>query len=112
MQKQIQEIREKLNLSDDEISEKFEITKSSWYDIETGVSEVPVKLFKKLLHLGISAGWLLSGNGEMFVLEEQEAVNDDKIITDEFKIELIKLKLKEIDRERTLLENTLKDLEK
>jgi len=110
MKNQIKEIRDRLNLSDSEIENKLEITKNSWIDIESGVSEVPVKLFKKLLHLGISVGWLISGNGEMFAFEEQEAINDDNFVTDNFKIGLIEMRLKEIENEKIILNKTLSEL--
>jgi len=104
-------IREKYQLSPTELEHKFNLPTNSWVDFESGVSEVPFKIFKKLLHLGISVGWLFSGNGAMFALEEEEALNEDSIVPDNVKINMLKNRIKEIDNEKSFLLKTLDDIQ-
>lgn len=110
MKEQIKAIRDKLKLSPKEIETKFELPENSWIDLESGVSEVPVKLLKKFIHIGFSLGWLISGNGQMFIIEEEEAVNEDKIISDDFRKKQIEKRLEEIEIERKFLLEKLKEL--
>ncbi len=110
MKNRFEEIRLKLNLSNSEIEEKFELPENSWIDIESGVSEIPVKIIKRLLHLGVSVGWFFSGNGAMFVIEEQEALEGENIISDSVKRKQIQTRLKEIEDEKKLLKKILSEL--
>ena len=110
MDSQIKLIRDKFKLSTADIEKKLELPENSWTDLESGVAEVPVKLFKKFIHLGISLGWLVSGNGAMFILEEEEATHDDSIVNDSYKKIAIQKRLEEIEEEKKILLSSLENL--
>ena len=62
----MKEWRESQNLYQSDICKRIGITQGQWSDIERGRSKLSFKILLLLVeHYGLSADWILTGQGEM-----------------------------------------------
>jgi phage repressor protein C with HTH and peptisase S24 domain len=74
----LKEIREYFNESQNKFSGRFDINQSTYSRYEKG-RPIPDELKLQLLQLGININWLLSGEGRMFINEDEIQNLDNKI---------------------------------
>lgn len=73
MNERIRELRKKLGLSGEKFGEKLGVTRVAISNIENGNRNVTDQMFKGICReFNVNPDWLRTGDGEMFVLPEDE----------------------------------------
>ena len=64
-------VRESFNLNQKEFADKIEITQVNLSRYENNKYYIPDETKEKLYQLGVNLNWLLTGNGDMFIRQEE-----------------------------------------
>jgi len=68
----LNEVRKYLRLSQRSIAEELNISHSTWQKIEMGSNFPSVETLLSFSNLGINPGWILTGQGEMLLSNEED----------------------------------------